>query len=91
MLLQFIFVKSHRKVLLLKAEALQKWKKAITQKGAKMSHFLTDVEKIEWKLWTTEWKVVARGIGFHLEGRPCSLERSEGCNRDPRGENLSQV
>ena len=35
--------------------------------NTRMSHFLTDVDKIEWKLWTTEWKVVTRGIGFHLE------------------------
>ena len=30
------------------------------------AEFLTDVDKNSWKLWTTEWKVVTRGIGFHL-------------------------
>ena len=30
------------------------------------AEFLTDVDKNSWKLWTTEWKVVTLGIGFHL-------------------------
>ena len=50
-----------------------------------MSHFLTDVDKIEWKLCTTEWKVVTRGIGFHLLGLYYSPRFARGCKADPRG------
>ena len=55
------------------------------------AEFLTDVDKNSWKLWTTEWKVVTLGIGFHLLGLYYSPRFARGCKADPRGENRSLV
>ena len=55
------------------------------------AEFLTDIDKNSWKLWTTEWKVVTLGIGFHLLGLYYSPRFARGCKADPRGENRSLV